>query len=165
MLTKERVSAEASALRTVRREAGSMKEFLVQHAFYKRVRVSGRCDVCVNFRDPLPLDRGKSAWHLYSAAIPLLREMGHIGPAVHHYGFDRQKCAARSIVASHGVRALHWMCKPRLPERLKVGNACPPRRPSAPDEATLHHYRVVAKRIRPFVQALAHFLVQQSGFR
>lgn len=92
MTTKSRFVHRVGEGRVVKREGGALHEFLVQRAFVKVVFADGSTDARVLLCDPLPLDDGKTAWHLYSAGVnfyPMLREKGHVGIAVSHYGFDR----------------------------------------------------------------------------
>ena len=52
----------------------------------------GMEEVCSILTEPRLLDKGKSAWHCYSAAVdffPTLRELNHPGICVSHYCFDR----------------------------------------------------------------------------
>lgn len=92
MTTVSRHVVQAHAKRRVAREGGRLREFLVQRGFVKAMGVDGGGEVCVLLSDPLPMDEGKSAWHCFSAAVqfyPMLREKGHVGIAISHYGFDR----------------------------------------------------------------------------
>ena len=76
----------------VTREGGAGHELLVQRAVYRTRDSTGGWKTLMDMRDPLPLVHGKGADAIFSAAAEFqktLRQMGHAGIAVQHYGFDR----------------------------------------------------------------------------
>ncbi len=92
MLTKTTYAQKVTEARSVRRTGGYLHEFLVQRCALKYHSADGTDKVCCYTRDPVPLDKGKTAWFMYSAAVaffPLCRELGHRGIVVSHYCFDR----------------------------------------------------------------------------
>lgn len=56
------------------------------------MRADGGCDARALLCSPRPLDTGNSGWRMYIVAVdvyPRLRDKGHVGIAISHYGFDR----------------------------------------------------------------------------
>eukprot|EP00969_Alexandrium_andersonii_P165571 7316535-Alexandrium_andersonii.AAC.1 len=54
-------------MRTVVRRAGAGIEFLTQRAFLKTTAASGAPVVSCLIRDPVPVNKGKTAWHEFGA--------------------------------------------------------------------------------------------------
>ena len=110
MLTTESYKQQVTQERSVRREGCSLHELLVERCAMKYHGADGADKVCYYTRDPVPMDNGKTAWCMYSAAVsffPLCRELAHQGIIVSHYCFDRAAFSAleRKMKQRH---ALHY---------------------------------------------------------
>ena len=87
--------ADASAklgTAVVMRRGKVLAELLMQRGFFKSISPAGVERVAVLFAEAVPLTKGKSAWHLFSAACafyPLLRKVGHQGISITHVAADR----------------------------------------------------------------------------
>ena len=82
MSTGERVDAHGRAGR----------EFLVSNQFFRSRRADGSWNTAVALSEPVVLAHGKSANAILEASRvgwKTLRQMGHAGPAVEHYCWDR----------------------------------------------------------------------------
>ena len=77
----------------IRRRGKSSKEFLVERIFVQGTDSDGKRMIAVAFREPFALTNGKGGGYALlsceMAACPSLRQMGHYGPAVSHYCWDR----------------------------------------------------------------------------
>lgn len=91
LTTVHRYGLQAGGKR-FRREGGALHEVLLERGFVKAYALGGALEGCALVGEPRPLDKGKAAWSVYTAAIefhPLLREQGHEGILISHYAFDR----------------------------------------------------------------------------
>eukprot|EP00969_Alexandrium_andersonii_P136557 6041182-Alexandrium_andersonii.AAC.1 len=102
MLSKSYHVQKVTESKKVRRVGGSLHELLVQRSFFKFRGLDGQEKVWCYFRDPVPLDKGKTAGCMYTAMVrffPLLRALGHQGLALSHYAFDRAAFSALERMA------------------------------------------------------------------
>lgn len=118
ILTRQRMRMRSKGAQptTVVRVGGAAHEFLIQQVFVRYLDASGQSHTSVAIREPLPLQEGKSAWHLWAAGkdfVPSLQRLGHRGLCVQHYAFDRalhrplvrhfsEMCALESGREGHG---------------------------------------------------------------
>ena len=92
--TKHNVRVGSSSAKgfVAQRHGRSTEEYLVQHAFARRLDASGQAHTVALLRDPLPLTHGKGAWAMFNAGVEFFqtaREQGHLGISIAHYAFDR----------------------------------------------------------------------------
>ena len=100
MLTVKRFLDMILGKRKAHRQGGKNTELLVQRGFVKTIDASGVQEVCPMLCELVPLDLGKFALHVYSAALrfgPTLRQQGHVGIAINHYVADRALFSALEL--------------------------------------------------------------------
>lgn len=76
----------------IRRRGKGNDEFIVDRTYVGGYTPQGDFRTAVAFREPFALTQGKSGWALLAvaqSACPTLRGMGHFGPAIENYCFDR----------------------------------------------------------------------------
>ena len=101
VLSRSRINFWLAGKRHVRvgKECPSL---LIQRAFVKTESASGQAVVRCFFQPPLPLFKGTTAWHEFSAMcafLPTIRQLGHKAIAVSHYVFDRAVYSALERLA------------------------------------------------------------------
>ena len=79
--------------RSFRRDGRSLHEYLCERSWFAaKDDVTGLISGTVMAAQPRSLMKGKKVWNLYSAldsGAPLLKDWGHAGISISHYGFDR----------------------------------------------------------------------------
>ena len=92
LVTTVHTRAKMSSGEKVSGHGRAGKEFLVSNQFFRSRRADGSWDIAVTLSEPVVLDHGKSANVILEASRvgwKTLRQMGHLGPAVEHYCWDR----------------------------------------------------------------------------
>jgi hypothetical protein len=67
-------------------------EFFNQRCFYRGYDEQGHAMQTVTFTEPISLTDGKKGWNLFACQRdvgPLPRDLGYVGPLLHHYVWDR----------------------------------------------------------------------------
>lgn len=97
MLTKFTSSSRTASSRTAVRKAGRAVEFLLQRGFVRTDDASGVPHLAALLAPPLPVDQGKAAYNLFTAAcefFPVVRKLGHTGICISQFAFDRAAFSA-----------------------------------------------------------------------
>ena len=100
IVVSHRIRAELPGGRIIERSGKTCHEFQVGMSFYKCIDPSVQPKVV--FCDPMPMTHGKTAaaeWAIMQHNNKSLRDMGHTGPAVEHYAWDRAKFGALARMA------------------------------------------------------------------
>lgn len=97
------------------RKGKALYEYLCERAFLKTVSPSGEEVAAIIMKEPRPLKEGKGAWHLYSALdeyMPTLRQLGHCGITIEHFGFDRGALNGLEplLHQRHALKVRHLPC-------------------------------------------------------
>lgn len=90
-LCQSTAQASASDKRALRR-GKVLEEFLMERSCVHIVRPSGKIESALLVGEPRSLSQGKKAWNLFAAAagfFPLVRQLGHQGICVFHFGSGR----------------------------------------------------------------------------
>jgi hypothetical protein len=108
--------------------ASEAHEFLMTASFVRFIDSLGACVTKAWLADPLPLTKGKRVPAMVASALRVwrsLRQLGHRGPCVEHYAFDR--CGFASL-----QRHFHaWHEEPESPPNPKASLRSKRLRPSA----------------------------------
>eukprot|EP00959_Pyramimonas_sp_CCMP1952_P195492 4087577-Pyramimonas_sp.AAC.1 len=73
-LTRRQFTAHVTGVKPIRKEFGESVDYLLQTAWFRSFDATGQPTMQVLMKEPLPLSRGKSAYHEFTAATQFSRQ-------------------------------------------------------------------------------------------